>query len=100
MQHVVPQPVYQRTDKMGFPVPLAEWFAGPLKDFLHDVLLSDRARSRGIYRMDGVERLIRHEQRFGRQVWGLLCLELWFRAFVDGELLPLSRPAGEVEAIR
>ncbi|MGH9817256.1 MAG: asparagine synthase-related protein, partial [Candidatus Acidiferrales bacterium] len=78
-------------DKMGFPVPLAEWFAGPLRDFLHDVLLSARARQRGVYRMEGVEALLAGERKFGRQLWGLLCLELWFRAFVDGERLP--RPA-------
>jgi asparagine synthase (glutamine-hydrolysing) len=88
---LVPQEIFERKDKMGFPVPLAEWFAGPLRDFVHDVLLSARARQRGLYRMEGVEALLSRERKFGRQLWGLLCLELWFRAFVDGERLP--RPA-------
>jgi hypothetical protein len=35
-----------------------------------------------------VEQLVLKEQNFGRQVWGLLSLELWFRAFVDGEQIP------------
>jgi hypothetical protein len=35
--------------------------------------------------------LVRKEQKFGRQLWGLLCLELWFRAFVDGERVPRPR---------
>src|SRR5262245_8043125 len=88
VRHVLPEAVFNRQDKMGFPVPLTEWFRGPLRDFLHDVLLSSRARQRGIYRIAEIERLIAREQAFGRQLWGLLSLELWFRAFVDGEGIP------------
>ena len=84
---LLPRVVYERQDKMGFPVPLGEWLRGPLSDFVGDILLSDRARQRGIYRMDAVERLIVKEQRFGRQIWGLMCLELWYRAFIDGDEL-------------
>ena len=91
VRHLVPKEIFERKDKMGFPVPLTEWFAGPLRDFLHDVLLDSRARQRGIYRSEGVKALLSTERKFGRQLWGLLCLELWFRAFVDGERLP--RPA-------
>jgi asparagine synthase (glutamine-hydrolysing) len=98
VKHLVPAEVFNRRDKMGFPVPLAEWFKGGLRDFVHDILLSDRARQRGLYRMDGVEQLLRKEQTFGRQLWGLLCLELWFRAFVDGEQVPRTGVADPVMA--
>jgi asparagine synthase (glutamine-hydrolysing) len=97
VRHVLPEAVFNRQDKMGFPVPLMEWFRGPLRAFLHDILLSSRARQRGIYRTAEVERLITREQAFGRQLWGLLSLELWFRAFVDGEGIPSGAaptPAG------
>jgi asparagine synthase (glutamine-hydrolysing) len=98
VQPFIPDVVFSRRDKMGFPVPLNEWLRGPIRDFVHDVLLSDRARHRGIYQMAGVERLLTTEQSFGRQLWGLLSLELWFRAFVDGERLPpgRAREAGSV----
>jgi asparagine synthase (glutamine-hydrolysing) len=69
-----------------------------LKDFLADILLSRRARERGIFHMDAVEQLVLKERSFGRQVWGLLCLELWFRAFVDGEQLPNPRSVPEFTA--
>jgi asparagine synthase (glutamine-hydrolysing) len=85
VRHLLPSAVLERKDKMGFPVPLAEWFRGPVRDFVGDILLSDRARQRGVYRMAGVERLVAGEAKFGRQLWGLLSLELWYRAFVDGE---------------
>ena len=51
-------------------------------------LLGDRARQRGVFQQKAVEQLVLKEQNFGRQVWGLLSLELWFRAFVDGDQIP------------
>jgi asparagine synthase (glutamine-hydrolysing) len=97
VRHLVPDVIFNRRDKMGFPVPLAEWFRGPLREFVCDILLSTRARQRGFYRMDGVQRLLEKEQKFGRELWGLLSLELWFRAFVDGERLPKRSPRAAIE---
>jgi asparagine synthase (glutamine-hydrolysing) len=97
VKHLIPEKVFGRHDKMGFPVPLTEWLQGPLHDFVCDILLGPRARQRGLYQMDGVEKLILKEGRFGRQLWGLLSLELWFRVFVDREFVP--PPAEMVPAI-
>ncbi len=79
----LPEQVVNRKDKMGFPVPFIEWARGPLKDFVADILLGEAARKRGIYRLDGIEKLLQGERRFGRSLWGLLCLELWFQTFID-----------------
>jgi asparagine synthase (glutamine-hydrolysing) len=84
-QALVPEVVQRRTDKMGFPVPLNGWLAGPAREFVGDIFSSEAARSRPIIdnaaALAGVER----EQRFGRKVWGLLSIELWQRAFHDRE---------------
>lgn len=85
VKHLLPEAIFNRRDKMGFPVPLAEWLRGPRRAFVYDILLSARARERGIYRMDGIEQLLCTEQQFGRQLWGLVCLELWFHAFFDNQ---------------
>jgi asparagine synthase (glutamine-hydrolysing) len=85
VRHLLPAEIFDRKDKMGFPVPLNQWARGPLRDFLSDILLSDRARQRGVFRPKAVEDLLLKEKSFGRQLWGLLCMELWFRAFADGE---------------
>jgi asparagine synthase (glutamine-hydrolysing) len=97
---ILPSEVVDRRDKMGFPVPLQEWAAGPLRDFLHDILLSPRARQRGVFQPAALERLVAGERRYGRELWGVLCLELWFRAFVDGEAVtpPLAAGTGGVRA--
>jgi hypothetical protein len=50
--------------------------------------------------MDGVERLLSKEATFGRQLWGLLSLELWYQAFVDGDKLPVRRERRSVAIAR
>lgn len=79
----LPPEVLARKDKMGFPVPLHLWTRGPMRDFVRDTLLSERARQRGLTELRAVERLLDAEGAFGRQTWGLLCLELWCRAYLD-----------------
>jgi asparagine synthase (glutamine-hydrolysing) len=88
VRNLVPPAVLARKDKMGFPVPFAQWTRGVAHDFVRGTLLSDRARQRGIYNVAAVERALVDEQEFGRGVWGLLCLELWHRIFIDGDLKP------------
>jgi len=84
VKNIVPAQVLHRKDKMGFPVPLTQWTRGVAKDFVRDILLSRQVRERGIYEFGAIERAITDEREFGRVVWGLLCLELWYRTFVDG----------------
>jgi asparagine synthase (glutamine-hydrolysing) len=48
------------------------------------VLLSSAARTRGLFEPCAVERLLDDESAFGRRLWGLVNLELWFREFIDG----------------
>lgn len=84
----VPQSIFERKDKMGFPTPLTQWTKGVARDFVRDTLLSDRARQRGLYNVPAVENALSNEREFGRVVWGLLCLELWHRIFIDGDMQP------------
>jgi asparagine synthase (glutamine-hydrolysing) len=84
VRHIVPSEVYNRTDKMGFPVPLHKWLKqGLVRDFVKGVLLGDQARARGWVQNDQLENLLNTELDYGRGIWGLLCLELWFQTFID-----------------
>ena len=84
IKNIIPDRILNRDDKMGFPVPLQQWYKNELKEFVQDTLLGARARERGIFSPDKLEKAIYKEQSFGRAVWGSLCLELWFREFIDG----------------
>jgi asparagine synthase (glutamine-hydrolysing) len=82
---VLPEPVRNRRDKMGFPVPLQEWIGrgGPVRDFVVETLSSRAARSRELVDNQRVVDKLDAEPRFGRKVWGLLSLELWQQSFHD-----------------
>ena len=68
---------------MGFPVPLAEWFSGELRDFSQDILHSLAHNNRPFMRGDVINRNRASEQAFSRRTWGLLSLELWYQEFHD-----------------
>lgn len=83
VKNIVPDEILERKDKKGFPVPLHIWQRGPLREFICDILLSSRAKQRGIFRPKELEKAIEDEKSFGRVIWGCLCLELWFSTFFD-----------------
>lgn len=81
---LVPDEIYQRRDKMGFPVPLNRWYREePVRGFVRDVLLGRAARERGLVTPAGVEAMLDGERDYGRGLWGLLNVELWAQAFLD-----------------
>jgi asparagine synthase (glutamine-hydrolysing) len=79
----LPRAVTDRKDKMGFPVPLNEWIRGPVRGFVLDTLSSRKARERDVIDNSTVLAKLESEPRFGRKLWGLLCLELWHQRFHD-----------------
>jgi asparagine synthase (glutamine-hydrolysing) len=81
---VLPQRILDRKDKMGFPVPLHIWARTRFGEFARDILRSSACRNRGIFDFGQVEKLIDTEGEFGRLLWGILNLELWFCQFIDG----------------
>ena len=79
----LPPEILHRRDKMGFPVPLKEWFSNELRDFAMDVFSDMAAHSRPFINGPAVLRNFGKEARFSRKVWGLLSLELWHQRFHD-----------------
>ena len=87
---------------MGFPVPLTQWAAGPLRDFIRETLAQghDRAYLRAGTDLDD---LLAHEGGISRGLWGLLSLELWQQAYHDRathwEMLRRRMTTPEPEAV-
>lgn len=79
----IPGKILSRRDKMGFPVPLKEWFSSDLNDFVMDNFRSMTNRNRPFIRTDAVMKNFGKEARFSRKTWGLLSLELWHQQFHD-----------------
>ncbi|MFM1975924.1 MAG: hypothetical protein RL145_770 [Pseudomonadota bacterium] len=79
----LPPEILARTDKQGFPTPFPEWMSGELAAWVNDVFSTQAARSRPYYDAKQILNDIGAEQSFARRLWGLLCLELWQRRFID-----------------
>jgi asparagine synthase (glutamine-hydrolysing) len=73
--------------KMGFGVPIGPWFRGELQPFLREILLTEAALKRGLFKPEAVKQLVelhtRGEHDYSHQLWTLLMLELWFQRFID-----------------
>jgi len=76
-------------EKMGFGLPVGEWFKKDLKDYLCSILLSDSFARRGFFNPDGVRKMV-DEHISGSAVhthrlWNLLVFELWAEIFLDNK---------------
>ena len=73
--------------KVGFTVPLSPWFRGPLRELVADTLLSPTCLGRGYYRPEVVRAVVADHlegrRDRARELWTLLTLELWHRAWID-----------------
>ncbi len=74
--------------KVGFRVPLDEWFRGGLKEYVHDLLLG-RDSFVSTYLARGAIAAMLHDHMRGRRneelrLWTLLGLEVWQRTFLRG----------------
>lgn len=86
LRTLVPSQTLDRPKK-GFGVPLRRWFTAELLELVRGTLLDDRARRRGLFDPTFMTRLV-DDHRSGRRdasarIWAFLCLELWFREFID-----------------
>ncbi len=86
MRELLPEEVLDKP-KTGFGVPLAQWLRRELRDTLYSSLLDDRAMQRGLFNPPFVGRMVEEhmcgQRDWSNRLWALLCLELWFREFVD-----------------
>lgn len=82
-KNVLPSDILNRRDKMGFPVPLKEWFGNRLKSWVSEALHSQKNRSLGFLNNEAILRNFQNTGQFSRKLWALLSLELWFQSFHD-----------------
>ncbi|HET9106407.1 MAG TPA: asparagine synthase (glutamine-hydrolyzing) [Steroidobacteraceae bacterium] len=82
MRRVLPPAILERP-KIGFRVPVNEWFRGSMRGYLTDHLLGTDSRTRDYYRPQVLRSYV-DEHTAGRQnheklLWSLLTLEIWHR---------------------
>jgi asparagine synthase (glutamine-hydrolysing) len=84
MKDILPPEIIYRP-KVGFRVPVAEWFRGPMREFMRDHLASRNSVTSGLYRESELMRVLdEHEQgvrNHEKLLWSLLNLELFQRQY-------------------
>jgi asparagine synthase (glutamine-hydrolysing) len=83
-RRLIPQRILERP-KVGFRVPVNEWFRGEMRDYLMEHLASASSMTRGYYDAGTLARILT-EHLNGRQnheklLWSLLNLEIWHRQY-------------------
>lgn len=86
LEQLIPKEILYRK-KMGFGVPIESWLRGELREYAYELLLSEKATSRNIFKREQVKKMldehcntkISHAQK----LWSLIMLEHWFLAFFD-----------------
>ena len=73
---------------MGFETPAADWFRGPLAEWIGDLIHSQRFTERGFVHPQRVQGVYNHlrgnpgdHRSFG--LWPWVHLELWAQTFID-----------------
>ena len=85
IKQLLPDQILHRP-KVGFRVPVNEWFQGPMKDYLYDHLTGHSSHTNHYYKKKFLERILQ-EHSTGRQnheklLWTLLNLEIWHREYI------------------
>jgi asparagine synthase (glutamine-hydrolysing) len=82
MEPYLPHDVLYRP-KMGFSVPLARWFRGPLKQRVRDALLGPRLAATGWFNRDYLEHLVdahnAGKRDYSAPIWTILMFEAFLR---------------------
>lgn len=79
----LPKSVINRRDKMGFPVPLNDWFKNEWQTDVKGLIESLRDRKLDFLNGEEFESLLSSQVKFSRGMWALLSLEMWMRIFSD-----------------
>ena len=96
MEPHLPNDVLYRP-KMGFSVPLARWFRGPLKQRVRDAVLGERLAATGWFNRSCLEHLVNSHQSgasdHSAPLWTLLMFEAFLRNVVDANAIrPQAAP--------
>lgn len=89
----IPIEIYNRKDKKGFPTPTNEWFK-KFDQQIQDILLNPIALERGIYNKKYIEKILKNVNEpnnlHKKLIWKLLCVEIWFKVFIDNKSFSLN----------
>jgi asparagine synthase (glutamine-hydrolysing) len=102
MEPALPNEVLYRP-KMGFAVPLARWFRGPLKQRVRESILGERLLSTGWFNEPYLRHLVDAHQSgtrdYSSPLWTLLMFEAFLRQGVEQRAMPAAARPTAADAL-
>jgi asparagine synthase (glutamine-hydrolysing) len=87
MKDILPDKVRLRQDKIGFSTPEDEWFRGPIKKWIFDVIRSQSFQSRPYFNHKAVEeefnKHIEGKKNISQEIWRWINFNYWFSQFIN-----------------
>ncbi len=84
MKNIIPQSILERP-KVGFRVPVNEWFQTSMKDYLYDHLTGTTSITKQYYHKNVLEKVLADhvsgKQNHEKLLWSLLNLEIWHQQY-------------------
>jgi asparagine synthase (glutamine-hydrolysing) len=84
MKKLLPEKIINRP-KVGFRVPMSDWFRGPMREYLCDHLIGPDSCTLDFYNRPALQRYIdehvKGKQNHEKLLWTLLNLEIWQREY-------------------
>jgi asparagine synthase (glutamine-hydrolysing) len=92
MEQIVPEPILHRR-KLGFPVPTADFLAGPLHEWAREIVAESETdewldRARVAQLLTSLRTAEQPSKRIARQVWEVLVFMIWHGIFVEERIRP------------
>jgi len=86
LKSILPIHVYNDTKKLGFPSPIKEFFETN-RNILRDIFHDEKTIMRGIFDEKRLNKILKSDHTFdittSRFLFRILCVELWFRLYID-----------------
>jgi len=83
LEAILPKSILYRK-KMGFSIPLQNWFLGSLSEYTKSVLLNKNGFVKKVIGENYILEMLSHhslKNDYGPKLWNLLSLELWYRSY-------------------
>ena len=87
MKGIVPKFILENPLKFGFDSPLSEVLFSSGENSIKSFLLSEKAKTRGLFDSQKLEKMLTTKKtgsiNYTRYLYRILCVEIWFRLFID-----------------
>jgi len=90
MRDILPEPIINRSDKMGYNTPMGRWFRNGWKDTVEEILSPERISRLGLLNPEKTTSMW-HEHLSGFkdhtwQIWHWITLDRWFEIFIENRI--------------